>query len=66
MRHCRATGHGTDSGKFNYGGEAHKIFLNSIIETGVLRVLGGWSVHMFFCIGVIDGAQQCNVGRDMR
>ena len=40
IRQYRTTGHGTDSGKFIYAGEARKIFSNSVIETGVLR--GCW------------------------
>ena len=47
MRQYRTTGYGTDSWKFNYAGEARKILSNSVIETEVLRVLGGWSVRMF-------------------
>ena len=66
MRHYHTAGHGTGSEKFNYAGEARKIISNSVIETEFLRVLGGWSVHIFLCGGVIDGAQQCKVCRDMR
>ena len=47
MCQYRTTGYGTGSGKFNYASEARKILSNSVIETGVLRVLGGWSVRMF-------------------
>ena len=43
IRQYRTTGHGTGSGKSNYAGEAHKLFSNSVIETGILRV-AGWRV----------------------
>ena len=34
---------------------------NILTETGVLRA-AGWSVScIFFCVDVIDGAQQCSV-----
>ena len=45
MRHYCTTGHGTGSGKFDYTGEARKIFSNSVIKTEVLMVLGSWSTH---------------------
>ena len=57
----RTNGHGTDSGKFIYAGEARKIFSNSVIETGVLR--GCWLAGLFLCffwVGIIDGTTgQC-------
>ena len=34
---------------------------HAIIETVVLRVDGWFASCLFFCVYVIDGAQQCNV-----
>ena len=52
MRQYRTTGHGTGSRKSNYAGEARKIFSNSVIETGVLRV-AGWRVCSYVSWGSV-------------
>ena len=52
MRQYRTTGHGTSSGKSNYAGEARKIFSNSVIEIGVLRVTG-WRVYSYVSWGSV-------------
>ena len=46
MCQYRSTGHGIGSVKSNYAGEGRKVFSNSVIETGVLRV-AGWRVCSF-------------------
>ena len=54
-------GSGTEFREFNYAGEAREKFANSVIETGALRVAGWLVCCHFFCVCVIDGAQQCSV-----
>ena len=54
-------GSGTGFWEFNYAGEAREIFPNFVTETAVLR-FASWLVGcLFFCVDVVDGAQQCNV-----
>ncbi|CAN0383991.1 unnamed protein product [Ascophyllum nodosum] len=64
IRQYRTTGLGTSSGKSNYTGEVRKMFSNSVIETGVLRV-AGWRRVMWGILGSITqriAPRPANVG----